>query len=258
MTVGELVFANVLDQRVLEVQGDRGQPGVYLLNVPGRALPFTIYRAWKIASGMVSEEIRFISPSGRIVYRWGPSPRRMLGSMDLTIERDLIEDAFFDETGTYLVSFIVGDQILGEIEVPLYVQQAPTKLPKEVEDGLRKSDVIWVGVDHGGNLTTAPIWFTYKNGRIYVVSRKEPGPEEQTVPGIPGSHEVLVVTRRKGRETSLGEFRATVRPLEGPEWEEAAKALADRRRSRVGSPADRIEQWRGTCDIAELTPLVPT
>jgi hypothetical protein len=64
------------------------------------------------------------------------------------------------------------------------------------------------------------------------------------------------VTRRKGRDTSLDELSASVRLLEGAEWEEAAKALVDRRRSRVGPPAESIARWRGSCDIAELTPLV--
>jgi hypothetical protein len=73
-----------------------------------------------------------------------------------------------------------------------------------------------------------------------------------------------VITRRKanvpetrGRDTALGEFYAAVRVLEGPEWEEAAKVLADRRRSRAGPATDSIARWRGTCAIAELTPLVP-
>jgi hypothetical protein len=30
----------------------------------------------------------------------------------------------------------------------------------------------------------------------------------------------------------------------------------DRRRSRVGPPADSIARWRDTCLIAELTPVV--
>jgi hypothetical protein len=256
MTVGELVFANVLDQRVHDAQGDRGSAGIYLLGVPGRALPFTVYRAWKIGTGMVTEEIRFIGPSGRTVLRWGPFARRMLGTMDLTEFRDLISDALFDEAGTYVVSFMIEEQIVGEIEVPVLVQEAPAKLPKELEDGLKKSDVIWVGIEGKGARRTAPVWFSYKNGKILVLSKKDPGPEEQTVPGIPGAPEVLVVTRRKGRDTSLDEFHAAARVLEGVEWEEAAKALADRRRSRVGSPADRITQWRGSCEIAELTPIV--
>ena len=257
MPVGELVFANVADQRVWDAYGESSQPGVYLLAQPGRALPFTIYRAWKVPTGTVTEEIRFFSPSGRLVYRWGPSARRMLGSMDLTVERDRIDDAIFDETGTYVASFVLDDEIAAEIEVPVVVQVAPTKLPRGIEDGLKKSDVIWVGLEATGGRRTIPAWFAYKNGRIYLVSQNEPGPEEQTVPGVPGATDLLVVTRRKGRDTALDEFHASVRLLEGQEWEEAARALADRRRSRVGPPEDSIARWRGACLIAELTPVVP-
>jgi len=119
----------------------------------------------------------------------------MKGSMDLTVETDVIEDATFRSTGTHILSFIVDDEILGEIEVPVYVQQAPTKLPKETEDGLKKSDVIWVGDDRGGKRRAAPAWFAYKNGRILVLSQREPGPQEQTIPGLPAAHELLVTTQ---------------------------------------------------------------
>jgi hypothetical protein len=256
MTVGELVFANVVDDRVWAAEGERGAPGVYLLGAPGRALPFTIYRAWKVGTGMVTEEVQFFGPSGRLAHRWGPQPRRMLGSMDLTVEVDRVEDASFDETGTYLASFVVDGEIVGEIEVPVYVQAPPAKLPKEVEDGFRKSDVVWVGVEVSGVRRTIPSWFAYKNGKVYVLSQRQPGPEEQTIPGLAGASDVVVVTRRKGRDTSLDDLHASVRLLQGAEWEEAAKALVDRRRSRVGPPADSLQRWRGTCDIAELTPLV--
>jgi hypothetical protein len=256
MAVGELVFANVIDQRVLEAQGQDGPAGVYLLGVPGRALPFSVFRAWKVPTGTVSEEIRFWSPSGELVHRWGPLARRMLGSMDLTRETDRIDDAIFTESGSHLASFVIDDEVVSELEFPVFLQEAATKLPKDVEDGLRKSDVIWVGVDRDGRRVTVPSWFAYKNGRILVLSQKDPGPEEQTIPGVPGAPEVVVVTRRKGRDTSLDEFRAAVRLLEGQEWEAAAASLADRRRSRVGSPADRIKRWRQTATIAELTPVL--
>ena len=65
-----------------------------------------------------------------------------------------------------------------------------------------------------------------------------------------------MITRRKGRDTSLDRFPASYRVLEGPEWEEAAKALADKRKSRAGTPADSIKRWRSSADIAELTPVV--
>jgi hypothetical protein len=256
MTVGELVFANVVDDRVWVTQAERGPAGLYLLGSPGRALPFTIYRAWKVPTGMVSEEVHFYGPSGRLVYRWGPQVRRMLGSMDLTVETDRVDDAMFDETGQYLASFVLDGEIVGEIEVPVYVQTASAKLPKEVEDGFRKSDVIWVGVDVNGIRKTVPAWFAYRNGKVYVLSKREPGPEEQTIPGLPNAPELVVITRRKGRDTSLDEFPAAVRLLQGPEWEEVAKILVDRRRSRVGPPEESLKRWRGACDIAELTPLV--
>ncbi len=256
MTVGELVFANVVDDRVWDAQGERGPAGVYLLGSPGRALPFTIYRAWKVGTGLVTEEVQFYGPSGRLVHRWGPEVRRMLGSMDLTVETDRVRDAAFDETGPYLASFVLDGEIVGEIELPVYVQAAPAKLPKEVEDGFRKSDVIWVGVEVNGIRRAVPAWFAYKNGKVYLLSQREPGPEEQSIPGLPNASDLVVVTRRKGRDTSLDELHAAVRLLDGAEWEEAAKALVDRRRSRVGPPADSLTRWRGTCDIAELTPLV--
>jgi hypothetical protein len=256
MTVGELVFANVVDDRVWAAQGERGPAGVYLLGAPGRALPFVIWRSWKVGTGLVTEEVQFYGPSGRLVYRWGPRVRRMLGSMDLTVESDRVDDASFDETGAYLASFVLDGEIVGEIELPVFVQAAPAKLPKEVEDGFRKSDVIWVGVEVNGIRRAIPAWFAYKNGKVYLLSQREPGPAEQTIPGLPGASDLVIVTRRKGRDTSLDELHAAVRMLEGPEWEEAAKALVDRRRSRVGPPVDSLARWRGTCDIAELTPLV--
>ena len=256
MAVGELVFANAVDQRIWEAQGERAPGGIYLSGAPGRALPFTLFRAWKVAAGLVTEEVRFIDPSGRTVHRWGPAVRRMKGAMDLTVETDVIDDAVFLATGAHVLSFILDDVIAAEVEVPVYVQQAASKLSKETEDGLKKSDVIWVGAEAPKGRHAIPAWFAYKNGRIYVLSQREPGPQEQTVPGLSEAHELIVTTRRKGRDTSLEEFPTAVRLLEGAEWEEAAKALADRRRSRNGSPEESIARWRGSCDIVELTPVV--
>lgn len=254
--VGELVAAAVVDDRVWEAYGAQANDGVYLVGQPGPALPFVIFRAWKVPVGVVSEEIRLIGPSGRTLLRWGPEPRRMAGAMDLTTELDRIDDAVFDETGTYVASFIIDDAIVGEIEFPVFVQSAPSKLAKETEDGLKKSDVIWVGTERAGKRRTAPVWFAYKDGKIFVISKREPGPEEQTVPGVPDAQQLVVVTRRKGRDTSLEEFWAAQRTLEGAEWEAAAAVLADKRKSRVGSPAENIATWRGSCDIVELTPNV--
>jgi hypothetical protein len=253
----ELVAGLAADQRVWDAYGENAAGGIYLLGQRARALPFVVMRAWKVPNGLVSEELRIIAPSGRTVYRWGPEPRRMRGMMDLTVEVDTIEDAVFDETGTYIVSCILDGAIVGEFEVPVYLQEAPAKLPKDFEDGLKRSDVIWVGVEDRGRPRTIPAWFAYRNGKIYVLSQRERGPEEQTIPGLGSSAEILVITRRKLRDTALDRFFATPRLLQGAEWEEMAKVLVDRRRSRPGPPADALKRWRGTCDIAELVPNVP-
>jgi hypothetical protein len=273
MPVGELVFGNLVDTRVYAAMGREGQPGIYLVSLPGRALPFVAYRAWKVPTGLVAEEFRLVAPSGRVAYRWGPNPRHMLGSMDLTIEDDVIEDALLSEVGTYIASFIVDNEVLGEVEVPVFLQQVPKALPKPVEDGLKRSDVIWVGTASNGrkrgrrkakkgtkpwDVPTVPAWFVYRQGVILLLSQTTPGPGEQTIPGLPDVPELMIVTRRKGRDTSLDRFYASVRIVPpGPEFEEAAKALADRRRSRFGPPEESITRWRDTCLIAELTPVVP-
>lgn len=255
--VGELVAAAVVDRRVWQAEGADAADGVYLTGQPGPALPFVLFRAWKVPVGYVREEVRLFGPSGRLVWRWGPELRRTRGMFDLTTEVDEVDDAVFDETGTYVASFILEEQIVGEIEVPVFVQAAPQRLPKDVEDGFRKSDVIWVGADVRGRRRTVPAWFAYKDGRVFVLSQREPGPEEQTIPGVGEAKEFVIVTRRKGRDTSLDEFPAAGRLLEGAEWEAAAKLLVDRRRSRVGPPGDSLGRWRTTCDIVELTPNVP-
>ncbi|MDP9296270.1 MAG: hypothetical protein M3O88_06205 [Actinomycetota bacterium] len=262
MALGELVYGNVVDLRVFEVEKEQGPTGIYTLGTAGHALPFVVYRAWKVAQGTVPEEVRIFGPSGKLAYRWGPQVRRMRGMMDLTVERDVIEDAHLTESGIHLFSFVISDEILSEMEVPVYRQAPPQKLSKEVEDGLKRSDVIWIGPQNGAAGAwpnpsgSVPVWFAFRQGLLYLISQKEPGAEEQTVPGIAEAKELLVTTRRKGRDTSLDTFPASVRLLEGPEYEDAAKLLVDRRRSRPGPPADAIARWRKTCLIAELTPLV--
>ncbi len=256
MPAGELIFANVLDIRQRAAGGDIPDGMVYLLSLPARALPFAVIRDWKAPTGYLPEEVQLTAPSGAVVYRIGPEPRYLYGSMDLTRFETIVEDASFEELGMYLASFLLDGELMGQTEFQVVLQAAPEKLDKEIEDGLRKSDVIWVGVEYEGREVTIPAWFAYRGGKIYVLSSKEPSLEEQTVPGLPDAQDLVVITRRKYRDTSLSRFHAAARVLEGQEWEQAAALLADRRRSRVGPPQDSVKRWRGSCAIAELTPIV--
>jgi hypothetical protein len=256
MPAGELIFANVLDVRQRAAEGDMAGGLVYALSLPARALPLVVIRDWKAPTGYVTEEVQLTAPSGRITVRIGPHPRYMYGSMDLTHFEDVVEDGLFEELGVYLASFLLDGEILGQTEFQVVLQEAPDKLDKGIEDGLKKSDVIWVGVEHEGRDVAVPAWFVYRNGKIYVLSSNEPSLEEQSVPGLPEAQDLVVITRRKYRDTSQSRFHAAARVLEGQEWEQAAALLADRRRSRVGPPQDSVQRWRGSCSIAELTPIV--
>jgi len=264
MQIGDLIYANVLDRRLFDAQGENGSPGIYSTAIPGRPMPFVLFRSYKVPAGFVSEEIRFTGPSGRLVWRRGPIATRMGGGMEQTRLLDDVSDALLDEQGTYLVSFIIDGEILGEIEVPVILAAAETNLPKEIEEGLKKSDIIWIGSDQRPkgvqeweDNRVVPIWFAYRSGKIYVLSQKQQGPEEQTIHGIETMQQLQVVTRRKGRDTSLDRFHANVRLLEtGPEFDEAAKVLVDRRRSRTGPPAESLSRWKTSCVIAELTPVL--
>jgi len=259
--IGDLVFANVIDATQRAAQGDMGESVVYVRSLPGRALPFDVLRAWKAPTGYISEEIELVTPGGMVAHRVGPAARAMLGSMDLTHLETQVEDAVFSQPGAYLASFRLEGDLVAQVDFEVVLQPVPAKLPPSFEDGLKRSDVIWVGLPAkatgGGRDRTVPAWFAYRAGKIYVLSKRTPGPEEQTVPGVPGADELVVITRRKGENTSLEHFIATARDLDGDEWEEAAKVLVDRRRSRVGPPEESLEKWRGACDIVELTPVVP-
>jgi hypothetical protein len=257
MPRGELIFANVLDVRQRAAEGETAEGLVYLVSVPSRALPFLVVRDWKAPTGYLPEEVELIAPSGKVAYRLGPTARWMYGSMDLTRFEDVVRDAELEELGTYLASFLLDGEVLGQTEFRVVLQAGAPSLPPEIEDGLKKSDVAWIGVEYGGKDVTVPAWFVYRNGRVYVLSSLEPSLEEQTIPGLPDSRDLVVITRRKYRDTSLSRFHAAARILEGPEWEEAAKLLADRRRDRHGPPEEAIRRWRTTCAIAELTPIAP-
>jgi len=256
MPAGELIFANVLDIRQRAAEGEMAEGLVYLLSLPARALPFAVTRDWKAPTGYLEEEVQLVAPSGKVVYRIGPAVRYLIGSMDLTRFEDVVEDAMFEEVGIFVASFLLAGEVLGQTEFQVVIQAAPEKLPRDVDDGLKKSDVAWIGVEYEGRDVAVPAWFVYRGGKIYVLSSKEPTLEEQSVPGLPDATDLVVITRRKYRDTSLGRFHAAARLLEGPEWEEAAKLLADRRRDRHGPPGEAIKRWRGTCAIAELTPIV--
>lgn len=258
MQRAELVFANILDRRHFDSEGETGQPFVYTLALGGRALPFVVVRHWKAPQGYVTEYFQLIAPSGRVSYASEPRTRKMPGQMDLAKITDVVRDAVLHELGIYAASFLIDGEIQAQADFQVVLQGAPAKLPKEVEDSLRKSDVIWVGIESNGRDRAIPVWFVYREGRIYVLHASE-GSGEQVIPGLPDASELIVVTRMKYRDTRSNRFPASVRliPPESPEFDQVAGPLADRRRDRHVPPQDLIRKWRSaSCLVAELTPTI--
>ena len=256
MAEAELVFANVVDRRMFDQTGEGSHPLIYTISVPGRAFPFVVTRYWKAPQGWMTEGFELIAPSGKTAYK-REQPRRMSGQMDLTIVTEEIDDAYLNEMGIYAASFLIDGEVQGQIELQL-ILSAPTALPKEIEDAVKKSDVIWVGEEQNGRDRAVPVWFAYSNGRIYLLHSEDRENGEQQIPGLPDATELVVVTRRKGRDTRSDRFHAAVRLIEpdAPEFDQLAAVLADRRRDRHGPPGEAIKKWKGSTLIAELTPSV--
>ncbi|MDQ3990854.1 MAG: hypothetical protein M3245_00890 [Actinomycetota bacterium] len=259
MPNAELVFANVLDRRYYEAEGEAGQPLVFTISLPGRALPFVVVRQWKAPQGFSTEHFELVAPSGRVSYTSPRVPRRFPGQMDLASVTQVVEDGTLQEEGVHLASFFLNGRLEGQTEFQVFLTAAAASLPKDIEDALKKSDVIWVGVEANGRDRAAPVWFAYRQGRIYVLHGSDAASGEQYVPGLPEATEVVVVTRRKGRDTRSDRFHAAVRLIEpaDPEFGELAAVLADRRRDRHGPPQDAINRWQRSCLIAELVPSIP-
>lgn len=255
----ELVFATVLDGRLYEAQGEGAPPLVHIHSLPGRGLPFAVIRDWKAPQGLVSEHFEFVAPSGNTTYVSEPRVRKMPGQMDLTRISDVVEDAVFRELGVHLASFAIAGEVQGQVEFQVMLQHAPTSLPKDVESELKASDVIWVGPESNGRDHAVPVWFVYRNGRIYTVTKLDEKADEQVVPGALDEPELVVIARHKGRDTRTRLFPAAVRIITGesPEFGELAALLADRRRDRHIPPAELVRKWQSSCAIVELTPTVP-
>lgn len=257
MAEAELVFANVVDRRMWESEGEGAIPLVYTIALPGRALPLVVSRFWKAPQGYVNESFDLIAPSGRVAYSSEPQVRRMTGQMDLTRFDDLVEDAMFEELGIYAASFKIDGNVEGQVEFQLLLQ-APAGLPKDFEDAVKKVDVLWVGEEANGKDRAVPVWFVYDKGRIYVLHSDARDSGEQQIPGLPDAPELVVLTRWKYRDTLANRFHAAVRVIEptNPEFDQIAPMLADRRRDRHGPPEEAIKKWKSSCVIAELTPSI--
>lgn len=124
-----------------------------------------------------------------------------------------------------------------------------------IEEGLKKSDIIWLVPDTSPDERPIPCWFAAREGRIYVLS----GERQQVIPDASRLRDTGVILRWKGRDARLVEFSARVRRItaaETQEFAEIAELLLAKRQSVTGTAEENIARWMRECVILELTPRV--
>ena len=120
-----------------------------------------------------------------------------------------------------------------------------------MQESLKKSTIFWLKWQTAEGEKTMPVWFLYdqKADKIYVLS----GERQQTIPGAATMRECTVVLRWKGKNSQVAEIPADVRVLEqGPEWDEVAEKIAEKRLNIPGLPEETAKRWRDECLILEL------
>lgn len=125
------------------------------------------------------------------------------------------------------------------------------EMDKAVQEALKKSTIIWLKwKDTEGAERTMPVWFLLLNNKIYVIS----GERQQTIPGAREIRSADVIIRWKGKNAAIADLPVDVRVLPlGPEWDEIAEKIAEKRLNIPGAPEDTARRWRDECDILELT-----
>jgi hypothetical protein len=120
-----------------------------------------------------------------------------------------------------------------------------------VQESLKKSTIMWIRWRHDGVERTMPVWYLLdnKSGLIYLLS----GERQQTIVGAESMRECDVILRQKGKNVQIAEIPASVRVLRpGPEWDQAAEKIAEKRLNIPGLPEETAKRWRDECVILEL------
>ncbi|MEX0790353.1 MAG: hypothetical protein WD178_06210 [Actinomycetota bacterium] len=124
----------------------------------------------------------------------------------------------------------------------------------KVEEGLKRSDILWLSVDTDPGGKPVPCWFVYgKDKRLFILS----GEPEQRIPFAAQVKKAHVQTRWKGRDAKMVDFDAKVRPItaaDGEEFQQIAQLLVANRQSVRGSAADTIDTWMRDAVILEILP----
>jgi hypothetical protein len=122
-------------------------------------------------------------------------------------------------------------------------------LPPDVEDALRRSAVVWVGLD--GRPPRA-VWHVWHDGALWLVA----GGGEQDLPGAGDATSAQVVVRARGALAGrLAELTADVEQVRPDDqgWEDTVGVLAAARLNGP-DPAALPERWAAASTVLRLDP----
>jgi len=126
------------------------------------------------------------------------------------------------------------------------------ELDKAIQESLKKSTIVWLRWKDPDTdeERTMPVWIIYYQDRIFVLS----GERQQTIPKADRLREADVILRWKGKNAQIAELPADVRTLPlGPEWDELAERIAEKRLNIPGLPEETARRWRDECVILEIS-----
>ncbi|MDQ3987499.1 MAG: hypothetical protein M3280_13505 [Actinomycetota bacterium] len=165
---------------------------------------------------------------------------------------------FFDLASWYVLTAAnltwtdVAYQLSPELEWPEHLHNiVSAETDKAVQESLKKSTIFWLRWTLDGREHTMPVWYFFdaKANRIYVLS----GERQQKLPGAERIRRADVILRWKGKNAQVAELPASVRVLpQGPEWDEVAEKIAEKRLNIPGLPEDTARRWRDECVVLEL------
>jgi hypothetical protein len=167
--------------------------------------------------------------------------------------------SFFDLSAWYVLAAteITWDDVVYEVADDVgwsehYKALTGSSVGAAIQESLKKSTILWLRWDTDEGEITMPVWFIYYQDKIYVLS----GERQQTLPGAEEMRQATVILRWKGKNAQVAELPASVRVVEpGPEWDEIAERIAEKRLNIPGLPEETARRWRDECVILELTLL---
>ena len=117
-----------------------------------------------------------------------------------------------------------------------------------VAEACNKSGVVWLKPSDGERFQLA--WHAWHADAVHVVY----GVDEQMLPLLSGTVEVIVRSKDTGGQVVAFLSRAEVLPAGSPEWQAAADALSAARLNARDSAGQR-ERWSSGGLISRLTPI---